>query len=83
MHGGADAGRAGGNNGYDVTFVPFTGKKAGKPEVFAGGFAGPDPAARNGKAAAYRPVGVAVGPDGDLYVADSNKGRIWRISYGE
>ena len=32
-------------------------------------------------AANYRPVGAAVAPDGSLYVADSKKGRIWRISY--
>ena len=29
----------------------------------------------------YRPVGLAVGPDGSLYVSDSQKGRVWRISY--
>ena len=83
MHGGTDGNLAGGHNGYDVQFVPFKGGKAGKPEVFAGGFAGPDAAAKNVKTAVYRPVGVAVGPDGDLYVADSNKGKIWRISYGK
>jgi len=51
--------------------------------VFADGFAGPSPDYKNTKKAAYRPLGLAVGPDGALYVADSTKGRIWRIAYGE
>jgi glucose/arabinose dehydrogenase len=85
MHGGGADGAIlpGGHAGYDVMFVPFTGKLAGTPVEFAGGFAGPGPGDKNVKTAAYRPVGVAVGPDGALYVADSNKGRIWRISYEE
>lgn len=85
MHGGGSDGTVlpGGHAGYNVIFVPFTGKKAGKPVVFADGFAGADASTKNVKTAAYRPVAVAVGADGALYVADSNKGRIWRISYGE
>jgi mono/diheme cytochrome c family protein len=31
--------------------------------------------------AIYRPSGVAVGPDGSLYVSDDNKGRIYKITY--
>ncbi len=84
MHGGADGGpKPGGQAGYNVLFVPFSGSRAGTPVVFADGFAGPTPDYKDIKKAAYRPVGLAVGPDGALYVAESNKGRIWRIAYGE
>lgn len=31
--------------------------------------------------AVSRPVGLSQGPDGSLYVADSVKGKIWRIVY--
>jgi len=86
MHGGGADGTVlpNGHGGYDIVFVPFTGNgRAGTPEVFADGFAGAGAGAKNVKTAAYRPVGVTAGPDGALYVADSNKGKIWRIAYGE
>jgi hypothetical protein len=38
-------------------------------------------AAGSPNAAAYRPVGIAQGPDGSIFVTDDVKGRIWRISY--
>jgi glucose/arabinose dehydrogenase len=68
--------------GYLVAFAPFAGTKpAGSFEEFANGFAGERaPAAPT--AAAHRPIGVAMGPDGALYVSDDVKGRIWRITYG-
>jgi len=67
--------------GYKVVFQPMKdGKPSGDYQVFADGFAG-DMADNNPRNARYRPVGLAVGPDGSLYVADSQKGRIWRISY--
>ena len=28
-----------------------------------------------------RPMGLAMGPDGALYISDSQKGRIWRVVY--
>lgn len=81
LHGAADEGGASGQAGYDIAFVPFKGRKAGDPVVFADGFAGPTLEDKNAKKAIYRPVAVAVGQDGSLFVADSNKGRVWRITY--
>src|SRR5690606_9599041 len=67
--------------GYKVTFTPFEeGAPAGDYETFADGFAGVDPIP-NRSAAEYRPMGLATGPDGALYIADSQKGRLWRVVY--
>ena len=67
--------------GYIVAFVPMAnGRPAGDWEVFADGFAGIDPIPNTGDAAA-RPMGLAQAPDGSIYVSDSVKGRIWRITY--
>lgn len=67
--------------GYFVAFVPFEhGAPSGPWEVFADGFAGVDPIPNTSDAAA-RPMGLAQGPDGSLYVSDSVKGKIWRVMY--
>ncbi|QHT66430.1 c-type cytochrome [Rhodocytophaga rosea] len=68
-------------SGYFVCFVPFKdGQSTGKWEVFADGFAGVDTIV-NVSNAKFRPMGLAVGPDGSLYVTESRKGKIWRIMY--
>lgn len=65
--------------GYFVAFVPFEGANpSGDWEIFAQGFAGTETIISTSDAA-YRPCGLAQGPDGSLYVVDSNKGKIWRI----
>jgi glucose/arabinose dehydrogenase/mono/diheme cytochrome c family protein len=67
--------------GYFVAFVPFeNGAPSGEWEVFANGFAGVDPIV-NTNDAKHRPMGLAMGPDGSLYVTDSKDGKIWRIMY--
>jgi glucose/arabinose dehydrogenase/mono/diheme cytochrome c family protein len=69
--------------GYNVIFIPMeNGLPSGEWEVFADGFKGPDPIESSGDAV-YRPCGLAEGPDGSLYIADSQHGRIWRIMYYE
>ena len=55
----------------------------GPPTVFVSSFAGFTLPGNSGERSKFRAVGVAVAPDGSLYVADSQQGRIWRISYGE
>lgn len=65
----------GGQQGYKVVFQPLKdGKASGPYTVFADGF-------RGGGGAEHRPTGLAVGPDGALYVADDAAGRIYRIVY--
>ncbi|MCC7526411.1 MAG: PQQ-dependent sugar dehydrogenase [Chitinophagaceae bacterium] len=67
--------------GYKVVFVPFKdGKPSGYYETFADGFAGINPIPDRG-AAKYRPMGLAIAPDGALYISDYKKGRIWRVIY--
>lgn len=84
FHGGQGPDNAKGHPGYNVSFLPFDRRgKAGTPVVFADNFAGPTPGDRSVAKAKYRPVGITMGPDGALYVADSEKGKIWRIYYGD
>jgi glucose/arabinose dehydrogenase len=65
--------------GYNVVFQPLAGGKASGPfVVFADGFAG---AVKEPGRATYRPTGLAVGPDGALYIADDQRGRIWRVTF--
>ncbi len=64
--------------GYKVMFVPVArGAATGPAEVFADGFAGP---VVTPQGARYRPTGLAVGPDGSLYVSsDQGGGAVFRI----
>jgi mono/diheme cytochrome c family protein len=65
--------------GYNVVFQPMAdGKPSGPFVVFADGFAG---AIKQPGQAVHRPTGLAVGPDGALYIADDQGGRIWRVTF--
>ena len=57
--------------GYRVSFVPFAaGRPTGEYWTFASGAGGPTE---------LRASGVAVGPDGSLYISADQNGKIWRV----
>ena len=67
--------------GYFVGFVPFKdGKPSGPWEVFADGFSQLD-TIENVFDAKGRPMGLAEGPDGSLYITESVNGKVWRVMY--
>ncbi len=63
-------------SGYRVVFVPFAnGRPAGPPRDILTGFLAADEKESYG-----RPVGVTLGPDGALLVADDVGDAIWRVT---
>ena len=63
-------------SGYKVVFVPFeNGRPAGPARDILTGFLAPDERVSYG-----RPVGVTLGPDGALLVADDVGDVIWRVT---
>ncbi len=63
-------------SGYKVIFVPFeSGRPSGPSRDILTGFLSPDEQESYG-----RPVGVAIGPDGALLVADDVGNVIWRVT---
>jgi glucose/arabinose dehydrogenase len=63
-------------SGYKVVFVPFeNGRPAGPARDILSGFLPPDESFSYG-----RPVGVTLGPDGALLVADDVGDVIWRVT---
>src|SRR6185436_4033519 len=70
-------------HGHRVGFVPLAdGKTAGAPEAFADGFMPVDTLRTPGDPR-DRPLGLAQGPDGSLYISDAEYGRVWRVLYGK
>ncbi len=63
-------------SGYKVVFVPFeNGRPSGPARDILSGFLAPDESHSYG-----RPVGVTLGPDGSLLVADDVGDVIWRVT---
>jgi glucose/arabinose dehydrogenase len=67
--------------GYRVVFQPMSnGQPSGDFETFANGFAGVPPEQIQPDRAKHRPVGLAQGPDGALYITDDVGGRVYRLT---
>ena len=63
-------------SGYKVVFIPFAnGRPCGPPRDILSGFLAADEKVSYG-----RPVGVTLGPDGSLLVADDVGDVIWRVT---
>jgi glucose/arabinose dehydrogenase len=66
-------------DGYNVVFQPMRrGRPSGPFEIFADGFAEGD---KEPIRAPHRPSGLAQGPDGALFIADDQRGRLYRITF--
>ncbi len=63
-------------SGYRLVFVPFAnGRPSGPPRDILSGFLAPDERVSYG-----RPVGVTIGPDGSVLMADDVGDVIWRVT---
>jgi len=63
-------------SGYKLIFIPFeNGQPAGPPRDILSGFLSPDERHSYG-----RPVGVTIGPDGSVLMADDVGDVIWRVT---
>lgn len=68
-------------DGYKIVHRPLVdGELAADWEVFADGFKGAD-VLENPADAVHRPMSIAQGADGELYVSSTVSGRVWRIDY--
>jgi glucose/arabinose dehydrogenase len=65
--------------GYNVVFIPMSsaGAIAGTWEIFADDFE----RVLTTASVAARPSGLAVGPDGSLYIGDDAGGRVFKVTY--
>lgn len=69
--------------GYRVVYVPLNddGDVSGDWVTFANGFAGPEPV-MSPRDAVHRPMGLAEGPNGAIYIGSlMSGGRIWKVTY--
>ena len=68
-------------SGYIIAFIPFAnGNPMGTFEIFADGFARVDTIVEV-KDAIFRPMGLAEGPNGELYISETEQGAIWKVEF--